>query len=345
MIDLQAAGTSLRCRLQLHAHASNGGQIVLTPGTIALTRVDVIVTSSGKVVGGTLRLFPGSSLSGDATIQANVISAGTTNPGDNGIGCSDDRRAISRSMVPVLSMSRSAARRPGSHTISLPSPVPCSLAARSRSSQRMASLPQVGNQFSIITYASRSGEFSTYNGLNYATGKTFQTVYSATNFTLVAATADIRVFPTTGLAHQQGRRLRRASRSCSPPSPPPNVTLNLQLEQHVRGDRLPEHPDVHDGQLERTADRHGDWRRRPSIGQRAVSGRLRAGGEHGHELQRADADGVSLTNLPDEVENIQVANLAVTPSTGLNQGSSLTVTWNDSNTGNLPAAARGTTRS
>ena len=58
-----------------------------------------------------------------------------------------------------------------------------------------------------------------------------------------------------------------------------------------------------------------------------------------HELQRADAGGVSLTNLPNEVQNIQVTNLAVNPSTGLNQGSSLTITWNDSNTGNLPATA------
>ncbi len=46
---------------------------------------------------------------------------------------------------------------------------------------------------------------------------------------------------------------------------------------------------------------------------------------------------VSLTNLPDEVQNIAVANLAVTPSTGLNQGSNLSITWNDSNTGNIPA--------
>ena len=48
---------------------------------------------------------------------------------------------------------------------------------------------------------------------------------------------------------------------------------------------------------------------------------------------------VSLTNLPGEVENIQVANLAVNPSTGLNQGSNLTITWNDTNTGNMPATA------
>src|SRR5262249_14308393 len=48
---------------------------------------------------------------------------------------------------------------------------------------------------------------------------------------------------------------------------------------------------------------------------------------------------VSLTNLPNEGQNLQVTNLAVTPSTGLNKGSSLTVTWTDSNAGNLPAAS------
>ena len=37
------------------------------------------------------------------------------------------------------------------------------------------------------------------------------------------------------------------------------------------------------------------------------------------------------------METLQVGNLAVSPSTGLNQGSSLTITWDDTNAGNIPA--------
>ena len=47
---------------------------------------------------------------------------------------------------------------------------------------------------------------------------------------------------------------------------------------------------------------------------------------------------VSVINLPSELQNLQASNLAVTPSTGLNQGSTFTVAWNDANNGNIPAA-------
>src|SRR5262249_46340124 len=48
---------------------------------------------------------------------------------------------------------------------------------------------------------------------------------------------------------------------------------------------------------------------------------------------------VSLTNLATEKRGLQVTNLASSPAAGLQSGSTLTLNWNDVNSGNVPAAA------
>ena len=121
--------------------------------------------------------------------------------------------------------------------------------------------------------------------------------------------------------------------------PTANVTLNLSSSNTSEGTVSPSTLDIHGGQLERAADGHGDRPQRPAVGQYSVPGCLRAGGEQRRQLQRADADERVAHEPAGRSAEHPVANLAVNPSTGLNQGSSLTITWNDSNTGNLPAAA------
>ncbi len=317
--------------------ASNGGQIVLTPGTIALTRVDVDVTSAGKVVGGTLRLLPSSSLSGGATVQANVISAGTINPGDSGSGVLTIDGSFAQYGDGTLNVQVGASTSGGPYD-QLAVTGAVQFGGTFSVSSANGFTPQVGNQFSVITYASRSGEFSTYDGLSYATGKTFQTDYNATNFTLVAATADIRVFPTTGLLTSEAGDFTSFTVLLAT-QPASNVTLNLSSSNTSAGTISP-------STLTFTT---ADWNVPQTVTVTGLNGNQ--SGSTPYQVVFAPAvsadtnysgivpTSVSLTNLPDEVERIAVANLAVTPSTGLSQGSSLTVTWNDSNTGNLPAAA------
>src|SRR4029079_4116038 len=63
--------------------ASNDGRITFGSGTYQLGRVDVNVTAGGTIGAGTLWLLPGSSLSGDGTLNANVINSAQVNPGKN----------------------------------------------------------------------------------------------------------------------------------------------------------------------------------------------------------------------------------------------------------------------
>jgi hypothetical protein len=59
--------------------------------------------------------------------------------------------------------------------------------------------PVAGNTFPIMTYASRSGQFATINGLTIGNGNQFNPTYNATNLTLgVVAAAGPTVVPADG---------------------------------------------------------------------------------------------------------------------------------------------------
>src|SRR6185312_3234562 len=47
--------------------ASNSGQVTLNTGTVGLAGFNISVTSAGTITAGTLRLLPGSTLSGNST--------------------------------------------------------------------------------------------------------------------------------------------------------------------------------------------------------------------------------------------------------------------------------------
>ena len=125
------------------------------------------------------------------------------------------------------------------------------------------------------------------------------------------------MFPTTGLLTSKAGDATSFTVVLAT-QPAANVTLNLHSSNTSEAYRLAEYPDVHDGQLE--------CGRRPS--------RLRAlttirRGAFRIQVVFAPAvstdpnysgltpSAVSVTNLPNEVKNIQVTSLAVNPSTGL----------------------------
>jgi hypothetical protein len=150
--------------------ATNGGRISLNAGTVGLTQVDVSVASTGTITGGTLQLFPGSSLSGTGTIQANVINAGTTNPGGNVPGVLTIAGNFTQYGAGVLNI-QIGGLTAGSQSDQLAITGAAGLGGTLNVSLTNGFTPQAGNSFPIITFGSQSGEFATYSGLNYATGR------------------------------------------------------------------------------------------------------------------------------------------------------------------------------
>ena len=165
--------------------ATNGGTIVLNSGTVNLTGVDVSAASTGTIIGGALQLFRGTlsgsaTLSGDSTIQASVFNSGATSPGVNGAGT----LTIVGNYVQAGS---------GSLNIALASPTSFDQLAVGGSATLNGILnvtqlngfsPVEGNAFPILTFASRSGDFSTKTGLGLPNSLALNPVYNATNLTL-----------------------------------------------------------------------------------------------------------------------------------------------------------------
>ncbi len=316
--------------------ADSSGEILLNSGTVTLSRVDVTVTNGGTITGGTLRLS-GGTLSGTSSINASVTSAGTTSPGSNGIGVLTIDGSFTQYGAGALDI-QVGGTTAGTEYDQLAVTGAVQLGGTIAISLANGFTPQVGNQFSVITYRSQSGEFSTYGGLAYAAGDTFQTDYTASDFTLVAAKADVRVFPTTGLFTSKAGDYTSFTVVLAT-QPTANVTLNLSSSNTSEGTVSP-------ASLTFTT---ADWNVAQTVTVTGVNDQQ--SGSTPYQVNFAPAVSsdtnysgltpvsVSLTNLPNEVLNIAAANLAVSPSTGLNQGSTLAITWNDSNTGNVPAAA------
>ena len=317
--------------------ATDSGQIELTTGTINLTNVNLSANSGGTVTGGTVHLLPGSSLSGDSTIQADVENAGVITPGDRGIGVLTIDGSLSQYADGTLNI-QLAGTTAGTQYDQLA--VTGAFDANGTIAVSLANgfTPQIGNQFSVVTYASQSGEYSTYTGLGYATGATFQTVYGTSSFNLVAATADIRVFPATGLFTSQAGDFATFTVELAV-APTANVTVNLSSSNTSVGTVSP-------ATLTFTT---ADWNVPQTVTVTGVNDHQSGSVRYQVVFSPAVSSdssysgltpaSVSVTNLPSEVQNIKVTNLAVNPSTGLNQGSAVTVTWNDLNAGDLSATS------
>lgn len=56
--------------------------------------------------------------------------------------------------------------------------------------------PAIGNTFQVMTFASRTGQFATVNGLVIGNGSQFSPAYSATNLTLNVVAASVAPNPT-----------------------------------------------------------------------------------------------------------------------------------------------------
>ncbi len=186
-------------------NADSSGTVLLNSSTVSLSQVAVSVTNGATIEAGTLRFLPGSSLSGDGTIEANVVNVGVINLGANETGVLTIDGDFTQYGAGVLNIQIGGTTVGTQYNqlavtggVELSGTIAILLANGFR--------PQVGNQFSVIKYASRSGEFSTYNGLNYASGDTFQTDLQRRRLHSGGRTGCCAGLPDHGPADQQGGR-------------------------------------------------------------------------------------------------------------------------------------------
>ena len=175
--------------------------------------------------------------------------------------------------------------------------------------------PNIADSYQVVTFASRSGDFQTYNGQSAGNGHVFAPTFDPTDLTLSVAVAAIRVSPTTGLVtSKQGDQTSFTVALATQPGA--NVTVNVTSsnpgEGTVSSGALTFTPTnwsipqtitvtgVNDGQA-------GSVPYSVSVGP-AVSADPNYNG-----LQAVP---VTLTNLPNETGDLQVSNVAINPNKG-----------------------------
>ena len=214
-----------------------------------------------------MHLLPGSSLSGTSTIQANVQSAGVTSPGDNGIGALTIDGNFSQYGDGTLNIQLGGTTA-GTQYDQLAVTGAVQIERHDRhfigqwihASNRQ---PVLGHHLCLAI----GRVFDVQRSELRDRSKPSRRIIVRADFTLVAATADIRVFPTTGSVHQRGGRLYELHGRAGHCSPTANVTLNLSSSNTSAGTVSPSHADFHDRRLERAPDGHGNRCQRQSIRQ------------------------------------------------------------------------------
>ena len=266
--------------------ADSSGTILLDGGTVNLSRVDVTVTNGGTITAGTVQLLPGSSLSGDGTIAANVNSAVATSPGNGntgiltidgnfaqyGDGSLDIQIGGTDGRHPVRSARRHGRRHAGRH-------------ARRQPDQRLHAAE--GQPVPDHHLRLAIGPVQRIQRPDLRQWGRFQTVYAASELSLVGALAAIRVSPATGLVTSKAGDPTEFTVVLAT-KPSANVTLNLSSSNTSEGTVSPASLTFTTVRLERAPDGRRHGRQRQPVGQRPLPGRLRAGGEHRRQLRRSD---------------------------------------------------------
>lgn len=151
----------------LDVYTQTAGSTTLTSGTLS---------ASGGVD------IQGGSLNGTGTVGANVSNAGQVNPGGSA-GILNVTGNYTQSASGVLNIEiggLNAGSEHDRHAIT----GTATLAGTLNISLINSYVPNLGDSFVIMTFASRSGDFATYNGLMQANGLTFTANFSATALTL-----------------------------------------------------------------------------------------------------------------------------------------------------------------
>jgi hypothetical protein len=176
-LDTNAAAGSLTVvdggNLQTSGAFSNAGTVTVGPGSAFTATGNYTQTGGATVVNGTLAASPtvavdGGSLSGSGTVNANLINAGQVTPGDApAILTVNGTYTQTSSGVLVIQIGGTTA---GSGYSQLAVSGAAALAGSLDVIDLNNFLPNAGDTFAVLTFASHTGNFDSYSGLNLANG-------------------------------------------------------------------------------------------------------------------------------------------------------------------------------
>ncbi len=185
--------------------ARNGGAITLSGGTTSVTQVNVLATATGTITAGTLELSTGSVLSGFGTLGANVTKGGEVRPGTTP-GILTINGNYTQTSAGILRI-EIGGLTPGTQFDQLKILGSATLVGTLDITRISGFVPAVGNTFTIMTFASSSGNFATVNGLDLGAGRTFQLNTLSTSLTLtVQATMGMSSILSNFIAWQNRMR-------------------------------------------------------------------------------------------------------------------------------------------
>jgi hypothetical protein len=151
---------------------------MLTLSTFVQTAGSTLLNGGGISIGtGTLNIN-GGSLGGAGTVTGNVSNAGAVSPGASA-GTLAITGNYTQTATGVLNIEVGAA----SYDV-LQVGGAATLAGTLNITRLSGYVPPAGSSFPVLTYASRSGSFTTTNGLDTGGGQTFQPTFGATAFAL-----------------------------------------------------------------------------------------------------------------------------------------------------------------
>ncbi len=165
---------------------SNAGALMVgSGGTFSTGTSDYLQSSGTTTVDGTLSAanvtLNGGALNGSGAIQGNLTNAATIEPGD-APGTLTVQGNYTQPAAGVLDVDLDGASQFGQLTVSGTATLDGTLNV----SLSNTYTPNLGDSFKILTFASRSGDFATENGLNLPNGDFFVPVYHSDDLTLLA---------------------------------------------------------------------------------------------------------------------------------------------------------------
>ncbi len=179
---------------------NNTGTIQALSGTISFSAGYTQTAGSVQLNGGNLAAstvnIQGGSLSGAGTITANVTNAGQVSPGSSA-GILPITGTYTQTAAGSLNIEIGGLTA-GTQFDRLAVSGAATLGGAFNITQINGFAPAAGNSFLVMSYASRSGTFASYNGLNLPGGLAYFVTFNAANLTLGTGvpTADISVTQT-----------------------------------------------------------------------------------------------------------------------------------------------------
>ncbi len=166
--------------------SSFGADVLLNTATTSVQNVAVSTTTGGTIAGGTLDIASGSQISGSGTLDGSVSNAGelVTGNSSSGMTITGDYVQTGSGVMRVQIGGTAESGLFRSLVIGGNAALDGTLSIELVNSF----VPVVDDQFEVMTFSSRSGDFAVVNGLDLPGDLVFDRVFAATNMTLTAAT-------------------------------------------------------------------------------------------------------------------------------------------------------------